>query len=82
MPCTAAGPHAFLRATGDRPGHPPAPWVHGDDQLLILLVTTWALATGRVPPNRPADQLSEAELIAFWADEQTATGHPPVPPQE
>ncbi|MEV4249337.1 hypothetical protein AB0J63_38720 [Streptosporangium canum] len=45
-------------------------------------MTTWALATGRIPPNRPADQLTETELIAFWADEQTTLGNPPLPPQE
>lgn len=82
MPCAAA-PHAFLRATSRRrPGHPPSPWIHDDDQLLVLLVTTWALATGRIPPDRPADQLTAGELIAFWADEQTVTGRLPVPPQE
>lgn len=72
---------AFLRVTGTRPGSPPPPWVHNDDQLLTLLVTVWALTTGRIPPNRPADELTETELIAFWADDQTA-GSPATPPQE
>ncbi|MEV7011992.1 hypothetical protein [Streptosporangium sp. NPDC051022] len=82
MPCAAA-PHAFLRVTGHRrPGPPPSPWTCDEDQLLVLLVTTWALISGRIPPNRPADQLTDTELIAFWADDQTATGSPPVPPQE
>ncbi|NUW32395.1 hypothetical protein HTZ77_13280 [Nonomuraea sp. SMC257] len=80
MPCAAAAPHTFLRVTGDRrPGRPPGPWAHDDDQLLILLVTTWALATGRTPPGRPADRLTPEELIEFWADEQTASGSPPSP---
>ncbi|MEV1245273.1 hypothetical protein ACIBO2_02720 [Nonomuraea sp. NPDC050022] len=83
MACAATAPHSFLRVTGgQRPGQPPAPWVHDDDQLLILLVTTWALTTGRTPPNRPADQLTAEELIAFWTDEQTATGNPVAPPLE
>jgi hypothetical protein len=68
---TAVVPHRFLRVTSDRPGHCPER-VHNDDQLLTLLVTAWVLTTGRTPPNRPMDQLTPDELIAFWADDQTA----------
>jgi hypothetical protein len=48
--------------------------------LLVLLVSTWVLATGRTPPNRPPSELSSAELIEFWADDRTAGT--PNPPQE
>ncbi|MEU8041075.1 hypothetical protein [Streptosporangium sp. NPDC049078] len=61
-----------LRVTGTRPGSPPSPWAHDDDQLLTLLVTVWALITGRTPPCRPSDELTDTELIAFWADDHTA----------
>ncbi|MEU7990630.1 hypothetical protein AB0B56_37820 [Streptosporangium canum] len=81
MPCATATAHAFLRVTGDRPSRSYPLQVGDDDQLLILLVTTWALATGRIPPNRPADQLTPEELITFWADEHTA-GKAPASPQE
>jgi hypothetical protein len=41
-----------------------------DEDLLLTLVTTWVLATGRTPPaGRPAD-LTPDELIAFWADDR------------
>ncbi|MET9064116.1 hypothetical protein [Streptosporangium sandarakinum] len=81
MPCATASAHAFLRVSGNRPCRPVSLQVNDDDQLLILLVTTWALATGRIPPNRPADQLTREELIELWADEHTA-GTTPAPPQE
>ncbi|MEU6408697.1 hypothetical protein [Microbispora sp. NPDC046933] len=46
--------------------------------MLILLVSTWVLATGRIPPDRPPGELSCAELIEFWADDRTAgTLNPP-----
>ncbi|MFF0309872.1 hypothetical protein ACFYSC_20790 [Streptosporangium sp. NPDC004379] len=79
MPCASA--HAFLRVNGTRSCRPFPPQVTDDDQLLILLVTTWALTTGRIPPNRPSDRLTREELIEFWADEHTA-GTVPAPPQE
>ncbi|MEV4753317.1 hypothetical protein AB0K21_43835 [Streptosporangium sp. NPDC049248] len=84
MPHAPAVPRALaspLRVTGTRPGHLPSPWAHDDDQLLTLLVTVWALITGRMPPNRPSDELTDTELIAFWADDQTA-GSPATPSQE
>ncbi|MEU7694968.1 hypothetical protein OHB01_20975 [Microbispora hainanensis] len=40
--------------------------------MLILLVSTWVLATGRIPPDRPPCELSSSELIEFWADDHTA----------
>ncbi|MGH3191245.1 MAG: hypothetical protein ACRDOL_29160 [Streptosporangiaceae bacterium] len=47
-----------------------------DDKLIAcLLIRTWALATGRTLRSdvNPCE-LSAAELIDFWADDQTA-GH-------
>ncbi|MER7212500.1 hypothetical protein [Streptosporangium sp. NPDC000239] len=55
--------HTFVRTPGRDPE---------DDRLLALLVTTWVLVTGRVPPDRPFDELSADELFDFWADDQTA----------
>ena len=41
-----------------------------DELLAFLLVKTWTLATGRVlRSDVPPSQLSEDELIAFWADD-------------
>jgi hypothetical protein len=41
-----------------------------DDELAGLLVRMWSLASGRSLPSgvRPAD-LSEQELLDFWADD-------------
>ncbi|HEU5157773.1 MAG TPA: hypothetical protein VFU43_12330 [Streptosporangiaceae bacterium] len=37
--------------------------------LALTLITTWALATGRrLRADVPPEQLTEAELIDFWAD--------------
>lgn len=43
----------------------------GDDDLLAaVLVRMWALASGRpLPRNVRPEQLSEEELIGFWADD-------------
>jgi hypothetical protein len=56
-----------------------APQAGLEEDLLTLLVLTWAIRTGRTPPDRPPHQLSETELVDFWADEHTVTGHPPTP---
>lgn len=77
----AAVPCAFSGAYGCQPRCLSAPVPPGDDQLLTLLVTAWALDTGRIPPTRPPEQLTAAELIDFWADDQTATGNPPALPE-
>jgi hypothetical protein len=38
--------------------------------LAAVLVCLWSLASGRrLPDGVPLDQLSEEELIAFWADD-------------
>lgn len=43
-----------------------------DQQLAAILIRMWSLASGRRLRSgvRP-DQLSESELIAFWADDFT-----------
>lgn len=47
-----------------------------EDQLLALLLTTiWATRTGRDLPPVPVSDLSPAELMEFWADDQL--DHPP-----
>ncbi|WP_424533767.1 hypothetical protein ACOZ38_25880 [Sphaerisporangium viridialbum] len=51
--------------------------VRVDEELLVLLVTTWAIRTGRIPPARPPGQLTAEELMEFWADDQIATGDLP-----
>jgi hypothetical protein len=49
-----------------------------DDVLAFLLIHTWTLITGRVlRSDVPPTELSEDELIAFWADDHIApTGSP------
>ncbi|MGW4644016.1 hypothetical protein ACWEN6_36230 [Sphaerisporangium sp. NPDC004334] len=47
-----------------------------DAELLGLLITTWAVRTGRTPPAGPPHQLTPEELIAFWSDPQTASEQP------
>jgi hypothetical protein len=47
-----------------------------DDELLTMLyVGTWMLRTGRVlRQDIPPHELSEEELIAFWADDRVTEG--------
>jgi hypothetical protein len=47
-----------------------------DDELLALLVTTWAVHTGRRPPERAPHLLAPEELIDFWSDDLTAAPRP------
>lgn len=45
----------------------------GDDELAALYVRMWSLASGRrLRPGVRPDQLTEGELIAFWADDMTS----------
>jgi hypothetical protein len=39
-----------------------------DDHLALMLMTVWALTTGRGVPDRPPWLLNEDELIDFWAE--------------
>jgi hypothetical protein len=44
-----------------------------DDLLAFLLIHTWTLITGReLRSDVPPTELSEEELIAFWADDHVA----------
>lgn len=43
-----------------------------EERLAWLLVRMWSLASGRtVRADVPPDQLTEEELIGFWADDFT-----------
>jgi hypothetical protein len=51
---------------GARPGDP------DDDLLAALLIRMWSLASGRtLRRDIPPGQLSEQELISFWADDMS-----------
>jgi hypothetical protein len=42
-----------------------------DDLLALVLIYTWTLVTGRtLRSDVPPQELSEEELIDFWADDQ------------
>lgn len=43
---------------------------HDDQVMALALITVWAMRTGRVLRSVPVGELSEAELMAFWADDQ------------
>lgn len=62
--------------TGRPASHPRSGTHHddtGDEILAIVLIRMWALASGRtLRSDVPPGQLSEEELIAFWADDMTA----------
>jgi hypothetical protein len=58
---------------GRRGNEPMAYAAHAeDDTLVLLLVSTWELCTGRTLRSAPASELTEDELIEFWADDRTA----------
>lgn len=63
-------------------GPHPAPTAPGPDALLVLLlVSTWELRTGRPAPRRSLTDMTEAELIEFWSDprEDPCPPHCPAP---
>jgi hypothetical protein len=75
----AGSPAAARTGACERPGgcrHPDCPCT--SEEMASLLVTIWALRSGRVPLMPPFDRRTTEELITFWADDLTATGHPPV----
>ena len=45
-----------------------------DDLLAFLLVCIWVLATGRPFPRVPLQQMTEQQLIDFWADDYGNSG--------
>ncbi|MGI5274114.1 hypothetical protein ACQEUU_33610 [Nonomuraea sp. CA-218870] len=62
MPLFTARPSSFAyRADAPCPA---------DEHLLITLLTTWVLATGRTPPAARPEDLTPDELIDFWADDR------------
>jgi hypothetical protein len=51
-----------------------------DELLAAILITNWALATGRTLPAGVAPQsLSEEDLISFWADDRMTSTSGAVP---
>ena len=38
--------------------------------IALVLITAWAVQTGRVLRPVPVSELSPAELVDFWADDQ------------
>ena len=49
-----------------------------DRILAILLINTWTLTTGRTLRNVPPCQLTEEELINFWADDSIGEPNSPA----
>jgi hypothetical protein len=41
-----------------------------DRALTLILITSWAVRTGRVLRPVPVSELSPDELVEFWADDQ------------
>lgn len=53
--------------------YPPGPPRTDDEIIGQVLILTWSLATGRtLRGDVPPAELSAAELVAFWVDDQTA----------
>ena len=48
----------------------PEPSVSEDHALALILITAWAIRTGRVLRTARISELSPAELVEFWADDQ------------
>ena len=77
-PDAAVAGRPVTRAAGDRSPRTPEPRMlegpRTDDEIIAhVLVRTWELATGRtLRSDVPPGELGEAELISFWADDQTA----------
>jgi hypothetical protein len=70
MPTHPVRPAARAASLARRSGLRQFPDAADDDLLAAIFVRMWALASGRVlPRNVRPDELSEEELIAFWADD-------------
>ena len=63
------------RLTETKPAIESAAEPQDDAQLARLLVRMWVLASGRtVRVDVPPDQLTEDELMLFWADDFSVSG--------
>ncbi|WP_157963846.1 hypothetical protein [Actinocorallia populi] len=49
---------------------PPASAPTDAELTALLLITTWSARTGRTLRRVPVGELSAAELVEFWADDQ------------
>ncbi|TDD33388.1 hypothetical protein E1287_19565 [Actinomadura sp. KC06] len=74
----AAPPPPLPMRPPDDHGRPAEPcWSTADTAVLAMsLFTTWAARTGRVLRNVPISELTPAELIEFWADDQLEDERP------
>lgn len=75
-PASPASPGGRLRLKESKTVTVSAAEVGADDvQLARLLVRMWSLASGRtVRMDVPPDQLTEDELMHFWADDFSVSG--------
>jgi hypothetical protein len=72
MPAHPVRPAARAASLARRGGLRGFPDTADDDLLAAIFVRMWALASGRpLPRNVRPDELSEEELIAFWADDRS-----------
>lgn len=46
------------------------PTASEDDLLAFILICTWALSTGRSFPDVPPRDMTEQQLIDFWAEDR------------
>jgi hypothetical protein len=53
-----------------------------NDLLALTLFSTWAVLTGRTLRAAHLDELSEDELIEFWAEVTVPTSWRPPPPDQ
>ena len=70
MPTRPSRPGVRAVPSARRIASRPSSGAGEDDFLAAILIRMWALASGRpLPRNVRPEQLSEEELIAFWADD-------------
>lgn len=82
MPVTYPSP-LLLPSTGEDDDDPLTycvPMPDDDDLLALVLITTWTARTGRLLPiGVPPAELTEQQLIDFWADDQLPTHYETAP---
>jgi hypothetical protein len=85
-PCTSSDTTGQSIPAPRTPSQPPAevyPDDLGDDLLAALLIRMWTLASGRtLRRDLPPDQLSQDELVGFWADDMNPSAGRHVLPLE